>query len=85
MNNPKKNTSTNVIVEKLLLIFEERKLTQYQLSEMSDVPYSTIKSIFQRKTKTITIDNIIKISESLGFNVWDFVKDKRLTREYLDI
>ena len=85
MNNPRETNAVNIIVEKLLPILEERKLTERDLSKLSGIPYSTIKSIFQRKTKKIYYETILQICDGLSIKPWEFIKDERLTASYLDL
>ena len=53
----------------------EQNLTQYELAQRSGVPFSTIKSIMQRKTKNISLKTIIMLPKGLGIRTKDFLDD----------
>ena len=79
-----KNISTiDVFVERLLLFMGD--LTQYELATRSDLPYSTIKSILQKRTKDINYKTIMKIAKGLNIKPWKLVEDEHLTADYLDL
>ena len=46
-------TINDVEVERLCKFMAEKNLTQYKLSQLSGIPFLTIKSIMQRRTKAI--------------------------------
>ena len=75
----------NVIVERLNKYLDEKKLTQYRLAELSGVPFATIKSIMQRRTKTINLKTIILLSSGLGVTPWEFICDDSFLAENLDL
>lgn len=54
---------------------KEKKITYQCLSELSDVPLSTIKSVFCGKTKNPTIETVNAITRALGVNTGDFNGD----------
>jgi len=57
---------TSVIAERLLKYMGDRELTQYKLAQLSGVPFTTLKSIMQRKTKDIKLKKIIMLCAGLG-------------------
>lgn len=65
----------DIVVTRLLKYMNEQNLTQYQLAELSNVPYATIKSIMQRRTKNISLKTIIMLSKGLGMRTKDFLDD----------
>ena len=75
----------NVIVERLNKYLDEKKLTQYRLAELSGVPFATIKSIMQRRTKTINLKTIILLSSGLGIIPWEFICDDSFLADNLDL
>ena len=50
----------DVVVERLCKYMGEKDLTQYKLAQLSGVPFPTIKSIMQRRTKGISLKTIIE-------------------------
>ena len=58
-------TISEVIVERLLKYMNEKNLSQYKLAELSGVPYPTIKSIMQKRTKDISLKTVILLAHSL--------------------
>ena len=54
-----------MVVKRLCKYLENKNLTQYKLAELSGVPYATIKSIMQRRTKDVTLKTIIMLCDGL--------------------
>lgn len=79
------NTLTDAVVNRLNKYLDDKKLTQYKLSQLSGVPFPTIKSIMQRRTKGISLKTIIMLSNGLSINVSDFLNDDSFLIENLDI
>ncbi len=76
---------SDVIVERLCKFMGERNLTQYRLAQLSGVPFPTIKSIMQKKTKDINLKTIILLSQGLGITPSEFINDASFLAENLDI
>lgn len=68
-------TINDAVVDRLCYYLEERKLTQYKLAILSGIPFATIKSIMQRRTKNITLKTIILLAGGLGITVKEFLDD----------
>ena len=79
-----KNLSS-VIVERLNKYLDEKNLTQYKLAELSGVPFPTIKSIMQRRTKTINLKTIILLSAGLGITPSEFMDHENFLADNLDL
>ena len=78
-------TLNDVIVERLCKFMGEQNLTQYRLSQLSGVPFPTIKSIMQRKTKGISLKTVIMLARGLGLRLSEFLDDDIFTAENLDL
>ena len=78
-------TLNEAIVERLFKYMRERNLTQYKLSQISGIPFPTIKSIFQKRTKGITLKTIILICNGLNISVGEFLNDNSFLYESLDL
>ena len=76
---------SDVVVERLLKFMGEQNLTQYKLSRLSGVPFATIKSIMQRRTKDITLKTIIMLSDGFGISASEFIDDKSFLAENLNL
>ncbi len=63
---------------RLKRILKERKLTQYQLSQISGVPESTISTIIKGEIKTVKLSTIYDICAGLNIEFTDFFEDKNL-------
>ena len=44
-------------------LMDYSKLTQQSLSELADIPYSTLNDFLNQKTQTISSENVVKIAE----------------------
>ena len=78
-------TISDVIVERLCRYMDEQNLTQYKLSQLSNVPFATIKSIMQKRTKSIDLKTIILLSSGLGIKPCEFIDDDQFCVENLDL
>ncbi|MDE6850343.1 MAG: helix-turn-helix domain-containing protein [Clostridia bacterium] len=77
-------TLSDVVTERLCKYLGEKNITQYKLSQLSGVPFPTIKSIMQRKTKGITLKTVIMLAHGLGVKPSEFIDDDMFLAENLD-
>ena len=75
----------DVVVERLCKYMGERNLTQYKLAQLSGIPFATIKSIMQRRTKGITLKTIIMLADGLNIAPSEFIDDKCFLAENLKL
>ena len=78
-------TINDAIVERLYKYMGERNLTQYKLAQLSGIPFPTIKSIMQRRTKDITLKTIIMLSDGLKVSHSEFLNDPSFNIENLTL
>lgn len=78
-------TLNEAIVERLCKYLGEKNLTQYKLSQLSGVPFPTLKSIMQRRTKGITLKTIIMLANGLEVTPSEFINDESFLAENLDL
>ena len=76
---------TSVIAERLLKYMGDRELTQYKLAQLSGVPFTTLKSIMQRKTKDIKLKTIIMLCAGLGISPSEFLADEAFLPSNLEL
>ena len=76
---------SDVVVERLCKYMGERNITQYKLSQLSGIPFPTIKSIMQRRTKGITLKTIIMLADGLQIKPSEFIDDPSFLAENLDL
>ena len=79
-------TLNEAVVDRLYKYMEEKKLSQYKLAQLSGVPFATVKSIMQKRTKGITLKTIILLANGLGISTCDFFNDPSFESEniYID-
>lgn len=78
-------TLNDVVVERLLKYMGEKDLTQYKLAQLSNLPFATIKSIMQRRTRGITMKTIILLASGLQISPSEFIDDSSFKAENLDL
>lgn len=78
-------TLNDVVVERLCKFLGEKDITQYKLAQLSGVPFPTIKSIMQKRTKGITLKTIIMLANGLGMTPSEFINDSSFLAENLDL
>ena len=74
-----------IIIQRISYYMNEQNLTQYRLAEKSGIPFSTIKSIMQHKTKDISLKTIILLAKGLGITPSEFLNDKSFLADNLDL
>ena len=82
---PAQETIQTIKVKLKLTDDGEKDLTQYKLAIVSGIPFATIKSIMQKRTKGITLKTIILLSNGLGISPSEFINDKSFFAENLDL
>lgn len=78
-------TLNDLIVDRLNYYMEERRYSQYQLANDSGVPYPTIKSIMQKRTKGITLKTVVMLARGLQVSVSEFLSDEFFKYDDLDL
>ena len=68
---------SDLIALKIKELMKEKDMTIYKLETLSGVYSSTIAQFLTRKTKTIRLENLLFLCESLGISLSDFFADKR--------
>ena len=63
-------------VTRLRELLDERRLTQTRAAELAGIPKETLSRIITRKTKTPSVDTMIKIADGLGMTVGAFLGEK---------
>ncbi len=78
-------TLNEVIIDRINHFMNEPFVTQYKLAELSGVPYPTIKSIMQRRTKGITMKTVFMLARAFNVSVSEFFDDEAFLYENLDL
>ena len=71
----KPRTLNEVVVDRINYFLPRTCGSQYMLAEISGVPYPTIKSIMQRRTKGITLKTVFMIARAFRVSVSEFFDD----------
>ena len=77
-------TLNDVVVERLYKFMDD-DMTQYKLAQASGIPFPTIKSIMQRRTKGISLKTVILLANGLGVTPSEFMDDRAFYAENLDL
>lgn len=78
-------TINDAVVERLLKFMDEKNLTQYKLAQLSGLPFPTIKSIMQRRTKGISLKTIILLAYGLNISAGEFLDTELFSADNLDL
>lgn len=76
-------TVNDVVVERLCMYMGERDLTQYRLAQLSGLPFPTVKSIMQHRSKGISLKTVILLAHGLGITPAEFLNDSAFLAENL--
>ena len=77
--------SLNDVVVERLYKFMKDDMTQYKLAQISGVPFATIKSIMQRRTKGISLKTVILLANGLNITPSEFIDDQSFLAKNLDL
>jgi len=78
-------TLNDAVVERLCKYMGEKDLTQYKLAQICGIPFPTIKSIMQKRTKGITLKTIILLADGLGVPLGEFLDEEVFSADNLDL
>ena len=75
----------DVVVERLCKYRGEQNLTQDRLAQLSGLPFPTIKSIMQRRTKGISLKTVVLLAHGLGVSPSEFLSDEAFNADNLEL
>lgn len=78
-------TVNEAVVDRLYTYMLEKDLTQYKLAQLCDIPYPTIKSILQKRTKGITLKTIIMLATGLEVTPSEFLEGDSFLAKNLNL
>lgn len=78
-------TLNDVVVERLCKFMGERNLTQYKLAQLSGLPFPTLKSIMQKRTRGISLKTVILLANGLGLTPAEFIDDEAFLADNLEL
>lgn len=78
-------TLNEMVIDRLNYYFGVSHYSQYALAISSGVPYPTIKSIMQGRTKGITLKTVVMLAHGFNVSVSEFLSDEFFHYEELDL
>ena len=78
-------TLNEVVIDRINHYLNGPVQTQYTLAEISGVPYPTIKSIMQRRTKGITLKTVVMLARAFQVSVSEFFNDESFIYDNIDL
>lgn len=78
-------TLSDAVVDRICKYLGEKNMSQYKLAQLSCVPFPTIRSIMQRRTKDIHLKTIIMLAEGLGVPLNEFLDESIFYTSNLDM
>lgn len=78
-------TINEKVVDRINFYLGKTLNSQYMLAEVSGVPYPTIKSIMQKRTKGITLKTLVMLARGLGVSISEFLSDDFFHYDELDL
>ncbi len=78
-------TINDLVREKLSEYMGKQNLTQYKLAELSGLPYSTVKSIMQKRTKGMSLKTVILLSYGLRISPSEFISGDEFSADNLNL
>jgi transcriptional regulator with XRE-family HTH domain len=64
--------AVGIRIENLL---KERKMTRYKLAKNGGIPRQTVAEIVQAKNKTVSLNIIFQVADTLGITLKEFFDD----------
>ena len=83
MENTSAKRVIDAVADKLLKYMGEQGLTQYKLAKLSNLPFGTVKTIMQRRTRGIELKTLILLANGLGVTPSEFINDCSFLAENL--
>ena len=80
-----KNTISNAVVNRINFLLGKNGMTVYELSQKAGIPDPTMKSLMQKRTKSIDFKNVILIAYGFGMSPSEFINDCSFAIDNLDI
>ncbi len=68
---------SDLVAIKLKELLKERGITLYKLQNKTGIYSSTVSQFLNRKTKTLRLENLVYICESLDISLDEFFSDER--------
>lgn len=81
----KSKTLNEAVIDRINLLLSGDISSQYSLAEASGVPYPTIKSIMQRRTKGITLKTVALVARAFGMSISEFFDDDSFAFDKLEL
>ena len=78
-------TLNDVVIDRINYYLNGPIQTQYALAEKSGVPYPTIKSIMQKRTKGITLKTIAMLARAFNVSMSEFFNTDEFCYDELDL
>ena len=78
-------TLNEMVIDRINFYLGKTHISQYMLAELSGIPYPTIKSIMQRRTKGITLKTLIMLARGFGISISEFLSDEYYHYDELDL
>ena len=78
-------TLNEVVIDRINHYLNGPVQTQYTLAEISGVPYPTIKSIMQRRTKGITLKTVVMLAHAFNVSLSEFFNDEAFIYDNFDL
>lgn len=78
-------TLNEKVIDRLNYYFGVTHYSQYKLAEASGVPYPTVKSLMQGRTKGITLKTIVMLARGFGVSVCEFLNDDFFRYDELEL
>jgi len=75
----------DAIAKRLNELLDEKKISQYALCKKVAIDASNIYNIFYKRTKSITLNNLLLICEGLGITIQEFFDSPLFKHEVLEI
>lgn len=78
-------TLNEMVIDRINYYLGKTYNSQYMLAEVSGVPYPTIKSIMQKRTKGITLKTLVMLARGFRISVSEFLSDEFFQYDNLDL
>lgn len=78
-------TLNEAVIDRINFYLNGPIQTQYSLAEFSGVPYPTIKSIMQGRTKGITLKTVVMLARAFNVSISEFFSDEAFLYDNLDL
>ena len=78
-------TVGDAVSKRLDYFLYQKKISLYKLAKDACIPVSTLQNLYRGHTKSPTLSLVLKITETLGVTLAEFIDDPLFSKDNLEL